>query len=136
MRLTRPMRRQMPETIVALIDVVFFLLVFFMLVGRMDATSPFEVTPAVAVTGSDMPAGGATVSLGQDGAIALDAFAVDKADLLARLEARLVAEPDLLVRINAHKDTELRHLLPLVADIEAIGARDVILVVTPTSGEG
>ena len=30
MKLTRPARRQTPETIIALIDVVFFLLVFFM----------------------------------------------------------------------------------------------------------
>ena len=67
MKLTRPVRRAMPETIIALIDVVFFLLVFFMLIGRMDATSPFEVLPPITTTGTDMPAGGATVSIGPTG---------------------------------------------------------------------
>ena len=57
MKLTRPPARQAPETIIALIDVVFFLLVFFMLIGRMDATAPFDVTPPTATTGTDMPAG-------------------------------------------------------------------------------
>ena len=47
MRLTRTPRRTPPESIIPLIDVVFFLLVFFMLIGRMDATAPFDVTPAV-----------------------------------------------------------------------------------------
>ena len=45
MKLARPARAAHSETIVALIDVVFFLLVFFMLIGRMDATAPFDVLP-------------------------------------------------------------------------------------------
>ncbi|MFD2853819.1 ExbD/TolR family protein [Seohaeicola zhoushanensis] len=72
MKLTRRAPAQHGETIVALIDVVFFLLIFFMLIGRMDATAPFDVIPPVAASGSDMPAGGATLSIAADGALALD----------------------------------------------------------------
>ncbi len=132
MKLTRPARRQHPETIIALIDVVFFLLVFFMLIGRMDATSPFEVSPPVALTGSDMPAGGITISVGADGVLALDGLETDRGTLEQRLSAQLASDPDLLVRVNAHKGAALRHVLPLVAAVEQMGARDVVLVVTPT----
>ena len=131
MKLKRPPKKQMPETIVALIDVVFFLLVFFMLIGRMDATSPFEVTPAIAQTGADMPAGGSTISVAADGALALDAFAITRADIIPRIETALKDDPDLLIRINAHKDAQLRAILPMVAELESIGAKDVVLVVTP-----
>lgn len=131
MRLSRPVRRTPPETIIALIDVVFFLLVFFMLIGRMDATSPFEVRPPTAMTGADMPAGGATLSVGSDGALALDGAALDRAAALTGLRDALADTPDLLVRINAHRDTVMADLLPLVAEIDALGARDVMLVVTP-----
>lgn len=131
MKLSRPPRRQTPETIIALIDVVFFLLVFFMLIGRMDATSPFEVLPATAVTGSDMPAGGSTVSIGADGALALDSFATDQTGIIAGLAEQLADNPDLLIRVNAHKDAVMADLLPLVGQIEALGAKDVMLVVTP-----
>lgn len=133
MRLSRPAKRTYPETIVALIDVVFFLLVFFMLIGRMDATSPFEVLPALARTGSDMPAGGATVSVGAAGALAIDGNEMAEAGLLARIQERIAETPDLLIRINAHKDTKMAVLLPLVGRIEALGATDVMLVVTPES---
>jgi len=133
MKLSRPRRRQTPETIIALIDVVFFLLVFFMLIGRMDATSPFEVLPATASTGSDMPAGGATLSIGADGALALDSLAIDQAGVLAGLTDQLAENPELLIRVNAHKDAVMADLLPLVARIEALGAKDVMLVVTPES---
>lgn len=131
MKLKRAEKRAQPETIVALIDVVFFLLVFFMMVGRMDATAPFEVTPAIAQTGADLPAGGATLSLAEDGALALDAFATTQPEALARLSERLQDSPELRIRINAHKDAPLRKLLPLIAQLDALGAGDVVLVVTP-----
>ncbi len=132
MKLTR--RRQDPqsETIIALIDVVFFLLVFFMLIGRMDATAPFDVAPPIAQSGRDMPAGGATVAVSQDGALALDGIAMTRSALETALESMLAKDDGLRVRINAHRDAELRHVLPLVGWAEGIGVRDVVLVVTPT----
>lgn len=131
MRLTRPPARQAPETIIALIDVVFFLLVFFMLIGRMDATAPFEVTPPTARTGSDMPAGGVTLSVSEAGDMAVDGRSVQ--DPKAALLSAIAEDPETLVRINAHHAAELRHILPLIAALEAAGARDVALVVTPAT---
>lgn len=131
MKLRRPAQRQQPETIVALIDVVFFLLVFFMLIGRMDATAPFEVTPPTGLTGSDMPAGGITIAVSHDGALAFDGNSIARDELATAFQARLNADPKLLVRVNADKGAELRHVLPLVAELEQLGALDVVLVVTP-----
>ncbi len=131
MKLRRVPTRQMPETIIALIDVVFFLLVFFMLIGRMDATAPFEVRPATALTGADMPAGGTTLSIGALGDLALDGAAIAKGDLIPALTARIAETPDLLIRVNAHRNAQLHKVLPLIAEIERAGARDVVLVVTP-----
>lgn len=131
MKLSRPVTKQPPETIVALIDVVFFLLVFFMLIGRMDATAPFDVSPPTAETGADMPSGGITVSVSATGDLAVDGIEVEAGALNNSITARLTSTSETLVRINAHRDTELRHVLPLVSRIEALGARDVVLVVTP-----
>ena len=131
MKLNRPSRNPHTETITALIDVVFFLLVFFMLIGRMDATAPFEVDPPMAEHGADMPAGGATISISQLGDLALDGTEVTRQELDAALSAMLGQNPDLRVRLNAHRDAELRYVLPLVGSAEAMGIRDVVLVVTP-----
>lgn len=120
------------ETIIALIDVVFFLLVFFMLIGRMDATAPFNVAPPIAESGSDMPAGGATVAISNTGALALDGDSVTREALELMLPKMLAADGELRLRLNAHRDAELRHVLPLVGWAESIGVRDVMLVVTPT----
>lgn len=131
MKLNRPVRRTAPETIITLIDVVFFLLVFFMLIGRMDATAPFDVSPPVAITGADMPAGGATLSISAAGDLALDGNAIQSVALGPALTRMLERDPGLRLRVNAHRLAELRHVLPLVAQAEAIGFGDVVLVVTP-----
>lgn len=131
MKLRRRAARPAPETIVALIDVVFFLLVFFMLVGRMDATAPFEVAPPVSRAGADMPGGGAIATIAADGRLALDGSATTPELLLDGVAARLLADPDLRLRINAHRRTELRHVLPLVAEFERLGVRELVFVVTP-----
>ena len=131
MKLTRRTPNPQSETIIALIDVVFFLLVFFMLIGRMDATAPFEVAPPVATTGADMPAGGVTLAVAADGALAFEGAATDADGFEQALARRLADAGDLRLRVNAHRDAELRNVLPLVARAEALGARDIVLVVTP-----
>jgi len=130
-KLARPIKRGSPETIIALIDVVFFLLIFFMLIGRMDATAPFEVTPSTALTGSDMPGGGVTLAIGADGALALDGTQMDAETALRTLATKLQNQPSILVRANAHRDAELRRVLPLVGQIKELGVKNVVLVVTP-----
>ena len=133
MKLARPTRKTPPESIIPLIDVVFFLLVFFMLIGRLDATAPFDVTPATALTGSDMPGGGVTVSISAVGALAIGGDAMDRDALLRQIAEQLQDAPDTLIRLNAHRDAILSEVLPLAAALEELGARDVVLVVTPGS---
>jgi biopolymer transport protein ExbD len=132
MRLHRPRLPARGEPVVVLIDVVFFLLVFFMLVARLDATAPFEVQPPVALSGADMPAGGATLAIALDGAFAVDGRPVEDSDWLTELQT--AAEGEQLIRVNAHAEAELRHLLPVLAALERAALGEVVLVVTPEGG--
>ncbi|MEO8241461.1 MAG: biopolymer transporter ExbD [bacterium] len=131
MKLRRPARMSERETVVALIDVTFFLLIFFMLVGRLDATAPFAVKPPLGTTGTDLPAGGITLSLSPGGALALDGSPITHDALDDALKARLAKSPDTLIRINADKATELRAVLALITEFEDLGAKDVAIIVTP-----
>ena len=133
MRLARPPRRPPAETVVALIDVVFFLLVFFLLIGRLDATAPFEVLPPEARSGTDLPGGGTTLTIAADGRLAVDGVELPRGEARARLLAGVGREPSRLLRVNAHRDAALRHVLPLVAELEGAGAANVVLVVTPAA---
>ena len=122
MRLTRPTPKRPPETIVALIDVVFFLLVFALLIGRMDATAPFRVTPPEAMNGADLPAGGLTASVSADGAVALNGQPMARNALLSASHRLLEVTPG---------GQALRHVLPLVEDLKRLGGQNIVLVATP-----
>ena len=130
-RLRRPSEGPPREAIGPLIDAAFFLLVFALLAGRMDATAPFEVLPPVSQAGTPLPQGGATVSVAPDGALALDGRPTTAAEIVAALgrDAPKGAAP--FVRINADATTPLRRVLPLLAALEDAGAPRVALVVTP-----
>ena len=80
-----------------------------------------------------MPAGGATLSVAPDGALAMDGAGLEHSRYEAVLAELLEGNRELRLRVNAHKDAELRHVLPLVSTAEALGVRDVVLVVTPSS---
>lgn len=133
MKLDRREIRVPQETIIALIDVVFFLLVFFMIVGRMDATSPFEIVPPLSMSGTDLPGGGVMLAVGRDGQIAIDGSDVARSAVVERLQGTLAEEPDVQIRLNAHREAALRHILPLVGKLEAAGATNIVLVVTPNA---
>jgi len=127
----RPDRPQ-HETIVTLIDIVFFLLVFFMLIGRMDATSPFELAPPISVGGDALPSGGETISLAVNGRLALNGVERPREEIVQALRDSIAtAVEPVFVRINAHAATPVRHLLPLITALEALPEGDVVLVVTP-----
>jgi biopolymer transport protein ExbD len=131
MKLVRVDHRPASEPIIALIDVVFFLLVFFMLVARLDASAPFEVVPPVAVTGRDLPGGGVTLSVAQNGALAVNGQGVAVDNWLAAVREAHARDAAVRIRINAHRDVPLRHVLPLIDRLEAAALGDVVLIVTP-----
>jgi biopolymer transport protein ExbD len=131
MKLRRPPPRTERESVVALIDVTFFLLIFFMMVGRLDATAPFTVLPPNGQTGTDLPGGGMTLSVSPDGTLALDGAPLTAEALPAAIKQRLSAAPDTLVRINSDRSTPLRIILGLVNRLEDAGAKDVAIIVSP-----
>lgn len=132
MRLKRYDDRPAQEPVLALIDVVFFLLVFFMLVARLDASAPFDVIPPLAVTGQDLPGGGVTVSIAEDGAMAINGHGVSGETWLDVMKDAQTRNTGALIRINAHRAVALRHVLPVIEALEAAALGEVVLIVTPS----
>ncbi|MEM1432155.1 MAG: biopolymer transporter ExbD [Pseudomonadota bacterium] len=133
MGVRRPALPPRGEPVIVLVDIVFFLLVFFMLIARFDATAPFEISPPVATTGADMPGGGVTLAIAQDGALAIDGAPASDGAWLAEIEGALGGSETPLIRVNAHAAADLRHLLPRLAALEAAALGEVVLVVTPSA---
>ncbi len=70
MRFASPPRRSPPESVVPMINVVFLLLIFFLISAQISPPDPFETRLPVAQSDAP-PVGQAVLFLGADGQLAL-----------------------------------------------------------------
>lgn len=89
------------ERILPLINVVFLLLIFFILAGRLTAADPFPVMPPSSATEGDVEANPVTVLVGPDGTLALDGQPMEEEAVFAGVRQRLQDEPEAPVRLKA-----------------------------------
>lgn len=89
--------------ILPLINVVFLLLIFFMLAGRLTTAAPFKVVPPVSEQAAAAEAAPreAAVLVAADGRLALNGQPIDAAALRAAVAEALAQRPDLPVSLTA-----------------------------------
>ncbi|MCZ6465576.1 MAG: biopolymer transporter ExbD [Proteobacteria bacterium] len=127
-------RRGVRENVVPLINVVFLLLIFFLLAGTLREPVPFDVEPPMAggASGGRLEPGAERVlHLARDGRLAL----AGKEVALAELPAALALSPTLAdraeeipLRLRADARVPARTLIPLLEALRDAGVREVELV--------
>ena len=132
MRLPRARARRARIEIIPMIDIMFFLLVFFMIATlSMAVYRGLPVGLPAAATGGEVPGEHLAVSVRWDGAIALDREAVDLPALLQRIPVVLRSRPDLTVVVTA--DAEARHgrVIEVMDGLRRVGVRRLAIAVRP-----
>jgi len=116
-------RRARGESIVPMINVVFLLLIFFLMTAQITPPAPFEVRPPKAARGAAQEPG-MVLYVAADGALAYGAARGDA--VFAALVARARDRP-LILRVDAAlPGADLAALLPRLA---AVGQARVTLTV-------
>lgn len=132
MRLPRARARRARIEIIPMIDIIFFLLVFFMIATlSMAVYRGLPVGLPAAATGGEVPGEHLAVSVRRDGAIALDREPVDLPALLQRVPVVLRARPELTVVVTA--DAEARHgrVIEVMDGLRRVGVRRLAIGVRP-----
>ena len=94
-------RRGVRENVVPLINVVFLLLIFFIMTGAMHAVDYFNVNPPSSSSEIQGSLDDTVILVGSDGRIAIDNKEVDEADLQLSILDKLAANAGTVVRIKA-----------------------------------
>ncbi len=121
MRFAETPRRPLRENVVPMINVVFLLLVFFMIASELRPQAPVEVTPPVA----DLEDGAATdltLFVGADGTIAWMDLRGD-----AAIAAVTELDPETRVRLSVDAGFPGREFAALLARLAEAGRTDVSL---------
>ena len=119
-------RRPRAESIVPMINVVFLLLIFFLMTSRLAQPDPFEVTPPEAAL-DRTPEAEATLYVDKSGRLSFDGAEGEAA--LARLAT--LSGQDAVIQLRADAALEAAKAAALLADLASAGFARVELVVSP-----
>ena len=123
-----PRRRDDDENLIPLINIVFLLLIFFMLAGTFARPDRFEVAPPSSLNPTPAEERQMTVLLSADGRLAIGEREVDKPELQRLIMDRLSAEPDLQVQLKADQDLAAETLIEVMETLRAAGLERLMLL--------
>ena len=133
MRFARPRPRNDDERILPLINVVFLLLIFFMLAGRFSAADPFQIDPPRSASDGVATERDILVLVGADGRLALDGEIIEEAALGAAVANRLSPDKKVQLWLKADGGAETTRVVEVMELLRAAGAQRLRLL-TVTGG--
>lgn len=130
MRLPLSPPRRASEQTAPLIDVVFLLLIFFMLVGVIAPPEPFPVEPPAAERATPTGSGKLMILLAMDGHLAFEGQELDLPMLTARLSERLTEDegPEARVELKADGAVDSGRVIAVFGALRSAGVDQLSLV--------
>jgi len=127
MEFERSRHRQIELGITPLIDIVFLLLIFFMLTSHFLLDEGLKIDLPPARTSEVESARDLVVFLGPDGRITFQGQAITLEDLESRLSAELQQDPGQTVIIRADRAAILEKAVSVMDAVKASGASSMML---------
>jgi biopolymer transport protein ExbD len=122
-----PHRRQGEENLIPLINVVFLLLIFFMLAG-FATPDLFRVDPPTSAVETPLEDQGHVLLLAADGRLALGEEALELDALPARLRALLESNPEARIKLKADAEVTSPLLLDTLDRLREAGVERIVLL--------
>ncbi|OAZ07697.1 biopolymer transporter ExbD [Thalassospira tepidiphila MCCC 1A03514] len=120
------------EPMLPLINIVFLLLIFFMIAGSLQKLGPFEVDPPASQTAEGQPEDTIVLWFGSNGEIGIDDLTGGLDRLSSMLPADYIGRP---VEIRADREVEGAKVVTLLARLQELGIEKVQLMTAMQPGQ-
>lgn len=117
-------RRDAEDNVLPLINVVFLLLIFFMVAGTLVQEPPFAVEPPASSHAGSRDSEPLYLALGAHGQLAWEGKEIDREALVAELSAR----PEKALQVRADRAFPAHELTSLLADLNEAGIAQIQLL--------
>jgi len=124
----RTRKKHIEISLIPMIDMSMFLLIFFMVAGSIEKFEIIPVDPPVAQSGKLMDEGHLSVLLGRHEEIILGDEIVAMDQMLQMLKADLQANPNKVVTIKADATVSANRMIEVMDAIKAAGGRNLSVV--------
>ncbi|MBO6560979.1 MAG: biopolymer transporter ExbD [Nisaea sp.] len=133
MRLVKPKRKSAAENVLPLINVVFLLLIFFMLAGALEKADLLDIQPPETL-GTDLPDDTTAILLvDDDGTLSFRDEIVRRDEIVARLKAWFVEHPDGRLKLKADARSDAADVIALIEELRSAGLKELGLLATGAS---
>jgi biopolymer transport protein ExbD len=121
------------DRILPLINVVFLLMIFFMLADRIAASDPFPVEPPRSAAAGEIESNETVVLLGADGTLALDGQIMDETAFAAAVAGRVKAERAGAFRLKADGKAVATRVVAVMETLREAGVEKLRLLALPAA---
>lgn len=123
-------KNSMDDNMIPLINIVFLMLIFFMVAGQISQTEPVKVKLPNSVSEKHKPEEPAVIVIGMDGKVAFDKVIVNQAELTTLIKKRFEQAEDkerftLMVKVDGELPVE--KLRAILSKIKQSGIKRVAL---------
>lgn len=119
------------DRILPLINVVFLLMIFFMLAGRISAIDPFPVEPPQSMNAGSNEDQETIVLVGADGRLALDGRIMDEDSFATAIADWVKAHEGGRVRLKADGNAEATRVVIVMETLRTAGVEKLRLMTLP-----
>lgn len=130
----RRARKPRPITVISLIDVMFVLLLFFMICGHLEKVPLVAITLPEADSGQLLDEGPIEVLLGKYDEVIINDALMKQPEVIAELKRELVINPERIVTIKADASLEANKLVTFMEAVRAAGGVNLSLVTDSGTG--
>lgn len=120
------------ERILPLINVVFLLLIFFMLAGRLTTSDPFKIEPPSSANKHPAEESEVTVLIGADKRLALDGKVMNADALEKAVAKRIDSGESTVVRVKADGRAEGVQVVEVMERLRQAGVAKLRLLTVPS----
>lgn len=133
MRLARPPKRSPQESTITLINVVFLMLIFFLIAGTLTPPLDKDVT-LISTLQSEQAEPPDALFVTKDGALRMRGAEVTAPDYVAAVRQKelLLPEDPVTVKIAADRDLPAERLIAIVGELRDAGATRITVVTERT----
>lgn len=126
MKLITPTRKSSSDdNLIPLINIVFLMLIFFMIAGQIEATMPLKVTPPAAGNEQSHQEADFTIFIDADGRLAFENELLSLEELTLTLRQQQIKDAHLALKADA--DLAVSRLSPVIDLLRETGAAQVTL---------
>lgn len=124
----RERRKIRPITVVSLIDIVFVVILFFLVAGHIEKFTVVQVELPKADSGQLLDEGPVVVTLGRYDEILINDELYTLQQVAAEMREQLKVNPERIITIKADKLLEANKLVDFMSEVRKGGGKNISLV--------